>query len=112
MAQRSKPAFLPHSLLRAFCAVLAPRSLLSGVPDGVMGPSGAGRFPFFCGDERYVALTWIGDLAKRNFAEKHHIIWNVPPVWSLYWHWSSLHLQPQCFAVRVRRWRRNSRNCF
>jgi hypothetical protein len=29
---------------------------------------------FFCGDERYVALTLIGDLAKRNFAEKHHII--------------------------------------
>jgi len=28
----------------------------------------------FCGDERYVALTLIGDLAKRNFAEKHHII--------------------------------------
>jgi hypothetical protein len=31
-------------------------------------------FDFFCGDERYVALTLIGDLAKRNFAEKHHII--------------------------------------
>jgi len=29
---------------------------------------------FFCGDERYVALTLIGDLAKRNVAEKHHII--------------------------------------
>ena len=29
---------------------------------------------FFCGDERYVALTLIGDLAKRNFAEKQHII--------------------------------------
>jgi len=29
---------------------------------------------FFCGDERYVALALIGDLAKRNFAEKHHII--------------------------------------
>ena len=29
---------------------------------------------FFCGDERYVVLTLIGDLAKRNFAEKHHII--------------------------------------
>jgi hypothetical protein len=29
---------------------------------------------FFCGDERYVALTLIGDLAKQNFAEKHHII--------------------------------------
>ncbi len=28
----------------------------------------------FCGDERYGALTLIGDLAKRNFAEKHHII--------------------------------------
>jgi len=27
----------------------------------------------FCGDECYVALTLIGDLAKRNFAEKHHI---------------------------------------
>ncbi|PYT59262.1 MAG: hypothetical protein DMG46_09835 [Acidobacteria bacterium] len=31
-------------------------------------------FNFFCGDESYVALTLIGDLAKRNFAEKHHII--------------------------------------
>jgi len=31
-------------------------------------------FHFFCGDERYVALTLIGDLAERNFAEKHHII--------------------------------------
>jgi hypothetical protein len=29
---------------------------------------------FFCGVGRYVALTLIGDLAKRNFAEKHHII--------------------------------------
>jgi hypothetical protein len=29
---------------------------------------------WLCGDERYVALTLIGDLAKRNFAEKHHII--------------------------------------
>ena len=28
----------------------------------------------FCGDERYGALTLICDLAKRNFAEKHHII--------------------------------------
>jgi hypothetical protein len=28
----------------------------------------------FCGAERYVALTLIGDLARRNFAEKHHII--------------------------------------
>jgi hypothetical protein len=28
----------------------------------------------FCGDERYVALTLIGDLAKRNVTEKHHII--------------------------------------
>jgi hypothetical protein len=32
------------------------------------------RSSAFCGDERYVALTLIGDLAKRNFAEKHHII--------------------------------------
>ena len=32
------------------------------------------KFDLFCGDERYVALTLIGDLAKRNFAEKHHII--------------------------------------
>jgi len=32
------------------------------------------EFDLFCGDERYVALTLIGDLAKRNFAEKHHII--------------------------------------
>ena len=32
------------------------------------------KFDLFCGDERYVALTLIDDLAKRNFAEKHHII--------------------------------------
>jgi hypothetical protein len=32
------------------------------------------EFDFFCGVGRYVALTLIGDLAKRNFAEKHHII--------------------------------------
>jgi len=32
------------------------------------------HFDFFCGDESYVALTLIGDLAKRNFAEKNHII--------------------------------------
>jgi hypothetical protein len=32
------------------------------------------QLDLFCGDERYVALTLIGDLAKRNFAEKHHII--------------------------------------
>jgi hypothetical protein len=32
------------------------------------------QFDFFCGDEHYVALTSIGDVAKRNFAEKHHII--------------------------------------
>ena len=32
------------------------------------------EFNFFCGDERYVALTLIGDLVKRKFAEKHHII--------------------------------------
>jgi len=32
------------------------------------------KIEFFCGDERYVALTLIGDLAKRNFAEKRHII--------------------------------------
>jgi len=25
-------------------------------------------FNFFCGDERYVALSLVGDLAKRNFA--------------------------------------------
>jgi hypothetical protein len=29
---------------------------------------------FLCGDERYVALTLIGDVVKRNVAEKHHII--------------------------------------
>jgi hypothetical protein len=28
----------------------------------------------FCGHERYEALILIGDLAKRNFAEKHPII--------------------------------------
>jgi len=28
----------------------------------------------FCGDERYVALSLIGDLAKRNCAEKQHVI--------------------------------------
>jgi len=32
------------------------------------------EFDFFCGDERYVALSLVGDLAKRNFAQKHHII--------------------------------------
>jgi hypothetical protein len=32
------------------------------------------KFDLFCGDERYVALTLIGDLAKRNFTEMHHII--------------------------------------
>ena len=32
------------------------------------------EFDLFCGVERYVALTLIGDLAKRTFAEKHHII--------------------------------------
>jgi hypothetical protein len=32
------------------------------------------KIEFFCGDERYVALTLIGGLATRHFAEKHHII--------------------------------------
>jgi hypothetical protein len=32
------------------------------------------EFNFLCGDERYVALTLIGDVVKRNVAEKHHII--------------------------------------
>jgi hypothetical protein len=63
-------------------------------PDGAV----AVEFDFFCGDERYVALTVIGDLAKRNFAERHHII--VPPVCSLYWHWSSLHLRPDKLSLR------------
>jgi hypothetical protein len=31
-------------------------------------------FEILCGDERYVALTLIGDLAKQNFTEKHHMI--------------------------------------
>jgi len=112
MAQRSKPAFLPHSLLRAFCAVLAPRSLLSGRPGWCYGTERSRPISF-------LLWRWTlcgADLDRRSsqakFCRKHHIIWNVPPVWSLYWHWSSLHLQPQCFAVRVRRWRRNSRNCF
>ena len=32
------------------------------------------KLAFLCGHEGYVALTLICDLAKRNFAEKHHII--------------------------------------
>jgi hypothetical protein len=32
------------------------------------------KIEFFCGVQRYVALALIGDLANRNFAEKHHII--------------------------------------
>jgi hypothetical protein len=44
----------------------------------ITGLDGLGAVPvqldLFCGDERYVALTLIGDLAKRKFAKKHHII--------------------------------------
>lgn len=51
-----------------------PGSIRINVRDQLGLPVSPANLDFLCGRQRCVALTLIGDLTKRNFAEKHHII--------------------------------------